>query len=292
MEIKKLLFVTKFEELGFDALQSLLTLSKAALDHVVFVNVIERDRVAMRRGVGYQKEEEIRLRETANIRFIDWAEDLFEQGMEVGVYIPVGSLSAEVIKAAQKEEADLIVIGRSDKGILEHFYSGSDIVEIIRRTSIPVLVYKPVAENAFVLEKPFERILLATDWSAACTRAVKYLKGLKGVAKQVDVVYVAEKKELSGSSAMDIQKTRKQKRRELDKICDEFEDAGIKARSHVYIGEPVEEIEKAAREHQATMIVIGSSSKAAWVVKWIGSIPKKIAEDSIYPTLIVPPEPE
>jgi hypothetical protein len=67
MEIKKLLFVTKFEELGFDAVQSLLSLRKAALDHIVFVNVIERDKVAMRRGTGYQKEEEIRLRETANI---------------------------------------------------------------------------------------------------------------------------------------------------------------------------------------------------------------------------------
>ena len=292
MEIKKLLFVTKFEELGFDALQSLLSLTKAALNHVVFVNVIEREKVAMHRGVGYQKKEEIRLRETANIRFIDWAEDLFEQGKEVGVYIPVGSLASEVVKAAQKEEADLIVIGRSDKGMLEKFYSGSDIVEIIRRTSIPVLVYKPIADNAFVLEKPFERILLATDWSAASLRAAEYLKGLKGVAQQIDVVYVAGKKELSGSTAMEIQKTRKQKRRELDKICDEFEAAGIKARAHVYIGDPVEQIEKAAREHQATMIVIGSSSKAAWVVKWIGSIPKEIAEDSVYPTLIIPPEPK
>ena len=90
---------------------------------------------------------------------------------------------------------------------------------------------------------------------------------------------------------MEIQKTRKQKRRELDKICDDFEISGISARAHVYIGNPAEEIEKAAREHQATMIVLGSSSKAAWVVKWIGSLPKEIAEDSIYPTLIIPPEP-
>ena len=111
MEIKKLLFVTKFEELGFDALRSLLSLRKSALEHVVFVNVIERDRVAMRRGKGYRKEEEIRLREAANIRFIDWAENLFEKGMECGVYIVVGHLVSEVIKAADKEEADLIVIG-------------------------------------------------------------------------------------------------------------------------------------------------------------------------------------
>ena len=46
MEIKKLLFVTKFGQLGFDALRSLLNLRVAALEHVVFVNVIERNRVA------------------------------------------------------------------------------------------------------------------------------------------------------------------------------------------------------------------------------------------------------
>jgi len=290
MEIKKLLFVTKFEELGFDALGSLLSLRKAALNHVVFVNVIERDKVAMRRGTGYQKDEEIRLRETANIRFIDWAEDLYEQGMEVGVYIVVGSLVAEVIKAAQKEEADLIVIGRSHKSILEQFYEGSDITELIRRTSIPVLVYKPIPENVFVLEKPFERVLLATDWSAASLRAVEYLKGLKDIATRIDVVYVAAKKELTGSTTMEIQKTRKEKRQKLDEICGILEAAGVEARSHVYIGDPVEEIEKAARECQATMIVLGSSGKAAWVERWIGSIPRQIAETSVYPTLLIPPE--
>jgi nucleotide-binding universal stress UspA family protein len=290
MEIKKLLFVTKFEELGFDALQSLLSLRKAALDHIVFVNVIERDKVAMRRGTGYQKDEEIRLRETANIRFIDWAENLYEQGMEVGVYIVVGSLVAEVIKAAQKEEADLIVIGRSHKGMLEQFYSRSEITELIRRISTPVLVYKPIPESVIVLEKPFERPLLATDWSAASLRAVEYLKGLKDITQKIDVIHVASKKELTGSTTMEVQETRKETRQKLEEICDILETAGTEARSHVYIGDPVQEIEKAARECQATMVVLGSSGKGAWVEKWIGSTPQAIAEKSVYPTLLIPPE--
>ncbi len=67
MDIKKLLFVTKFNDLSFNALQSLLSLRKASLDHVVLTNVIEREKVAMQRGRGYQKSEELRLRETANI---------------------------------------------------------------------------------------------------------------------------------------------------------------------------------------------------------------------------------
>jgi len=288
MDIKKLLFVTKFEELGFDALQSLLSLRKASLNHVVFVNVIERDRVAMHRGAGYLKEEEIRLRETANIRFIDWAEDLFEQGMEVGVYIVVGSLVSEVIKAAQKEETDLIVIGRSHKGVLEHLYSGSDITELLRRAEIPVLVYKQLSETAIAIEKPFERPLLAIDWSPASLSAVEYLKTLKDVIQELDIIHVVSQKKLKGTSAMGIQAIRKDTRKKLEEICDVFESEGVKADAHVYIGEPDEEIEKAAREHQASMIVLGSSGKTAWVERWLGSTPQSIAEKSIYPTLLIP----
>jgi nucleotide-binding universal stress UspA family protein len=289
MKIKKLLFVTKFEELGLDALQSLLSLRKADLEHVVFVNVIERDRVAMRRGTGYDKAAEVRLRETANIRFIDWAENLFEQGMEVGVYIVVGNLVGEVIKAAGKEEADLIVIGRSQKGVIEQLYAGSDITELLHRTARPVLVYKYLSESSFALETPFERPVLATDGSPASMKAIDYLKELKEIVKEVHVVHVASQKQLSGS-AMSIQKTRKKMRRQLDGICDTFAAEGIAARAHVYVGNPEQEIEKAARECQATLIVMGSSAKAGWVERWLGSIPRTIAEKSVYPTLLIPPE--
>ncbi len=89
---------------------------------------------------------------------------------------------------------------------------------------------------------------------------------------------------------MAIQKTRKQARNKLEEICESFEAVGIKAREHVYIGDPDEEIEKAAKDCQATLIVLGSSAKAAWVEKWLGSTPRKISEESIYPTLLIPPE--
>ena len=289
MKMTKLLFVTKFEELGFDAVQSLLSLTNADLNHIVFINVIERDQFAMSR-VGYRKDEEIRLREAANIRFIDWSENLFEQGLEVGVYIVVGSLVSEVIKAAQKEEADLIVIGRSHKGVLENLYSGSDVTELLRRAATPVLVYKHLSETAISVAKPFERPLLAIDWSPASMKAVGYLKQLKDVIHEISIVHVASEKDLTGSSAMAIQKTRKQARAKLAEICAIFETEGIKAREHLYIGEPEEEIEKAARDCQSTMIVLGSSAKNAWVEKWLGSTPQTIAEKSAYPTLLIPPE--
>lgn len=289
MEIKKILFVTRFEDLCFDALQSLLVLRQASLKHVVFINVIERDNISMYR-TGYKKDEVVRLKEKANIRFIDWAENLFEQGMEVGVYIVVGSLVSQVITAAKKEEADLIVIGRSQKGVLKQLYSGSDIVELIRRSYIPVLVFKHISEIPKILDRPFEKVLLAIDWSLASLRAVEYLRNMKKVVKHVDVIHVLNEADISGISAMEVQKARKESREKLEIISDQFESDGISSKAHVYVGKADEEIERAARECQATMIVLGSSSKPSWMERWLGSTPRAIAEKSIYPTLLIPPK--
>lgn len=290
MKIRKMMFVTKFEDLGYEAIQALLSLRKASLEHIVFMNVVERDKVAMQRGVGYKKEDAVRLKEAANIRFIDWAERLFEQGMEVGVYIQVGSLEAEVAKAVRKEEADLVVIGRTHKSIMEQFYSGSTVTEIIRRVSIPVLVYKPASESPFATGTPFERPLLATDWSPASLRAIDYLIDLKALIQDVRVVHVADEKEIEGSSAMQAQQIRKDTKRRLDELCARFQTAGIAARPHVYVGETVSEIDKAARECQATIVVMGTSAKMGWVERFIGSTPQEIAEKSLFPTLLIPPE--
>jgi nucleotide-binding universal stress UspA family protein len=287
MNIKKLLYVTKFNDLSYNALQSIIHLRDVALEHVVFAHVIEREKVAMHRGLGYQKTEELKLRETANIRFIDWAENLFEQGLEVGVYIVVGNLVTKVIEAVEKEAPDLIVIGRSHKGFIDQLYTGSDITEIIRQANRPVLIYKPPTDKIDLEDTPFERPLIATDWSPASMLALEYLLPLKGVVKKVNVIHVASDKDFTGS-AMEMQKVRKRSREKLDTMVDRLVANGIDARAHVYVGEPEEEIEKAAKDCQASMIVLGSSGKSAWAERWLGSTPRAIAEKSAYATFIVP----
>lgn len=290
MEIRKLLFVTKFEDLCYDALNSLLTLRKAALEHVVFLNVIERDKVAMKRGSGYLKEEEVKLKETANIRFIDWAENLFEIGLEVGAYMEVSTLIPEILKVVKKESPDLIVIGRSHKGRLEQLYAGSDVSELTRRTKVPILVFKHMVEDNIVPERLFERPLFATNWSDTGKKAIEYIKGLKNVIGEVHIIHVVKESALKSPNAHEVQKIRKAERKRLDELCDELEEMGITAKPHVYVGDPQKEIEKAAKEYQASMIILGSSDKAAVLERWVGSISKNIADKSIFPCLLIPGE--
>ena len=288
MKIRKLLFVTKFEELCYDALNSLLALRGAALEHVVFLNVIERDKVAMKRGSGYLKEEEVKLKETANIRFIDWAENLFEMGLEVGAYMEVSLLIPEILRVVEKESPDLIVIGRSHKGTLEQLYAGSDVMELVRRTEVPILVFKHMIDDNIVPEKLFERPLFATNWSKTDQKAIEYIKGLKEIIGEIHIMHVVKDSALKSSDTHEVQKLRKAERKKLDILCDELEDAGLNARPHVYVGDPQKEIEKAAKEYQASMIILGSSEKAAIIERWTGSISKNIADKSIFPCLLIP----
>jgi nucleotide-binding universal stress UspA family protein len=267
----------------------MLALTQASLNHVVLMSVIESSRVAMRRGAGYQKEEEIKLREKANIRFIDWAERLFEMGMEVGVYISVGSLVQQVVDSAKKEEVDLVVISPPRKGKLEKLYSGSDIAEIIRRTDTPVLACKSrLPEEGRADERPFSRPILATNWSQGSIQAIEYLKHFKPLIEEVDVIHVVHEKDLKGTSAMAVQKTRKEARKKLEAVCDVLEAEGIAAKAHVYIGNTAHEIKKAAQECRSTMILIGASGKASRMGRFVGSVSQAVAEESIIPALLIP----
>jgi len=289
--IEKLLFATRFEELQFDALQSLLSLRQAGLNHVVFLSVIERDKVAMRRGSGYHKRTEVRLREKINIRFIDWAETLFEQGMEVGVYIVVGGWASQISAAAKKEEADLIVIGPQKKGLLSQFYSGSELLEMVHVTRTPLLVYKYHSSGSKSAQQPFARPLVAVDFANGDNRsALSFFKALGDVVEEATLIHVLHEKRLKGESAMAVQSARKESRRQLETMCDTLEAAGIAARPRVYVGETVSEIERAARENQASMIVTTASRRSNISARFGGSVSRTVAEKTAYPTLIMPPE--
>jgi len=288
MKTKKMLFVTQFEELWFDALQSLMDLRKSGFNHVVFLHVIERDKVAMRRGKGYLKDQEVKLREMANVRFIDWAEDLFVQGMEVGAYIVVGDILPKIISTAEEEGVDLIVTGRHRRPKLEELYAGSETLELLRRTSTPVLVHKYMLPSGKINEKPFERPLLALDWSPASENAVRYLLGFKDIIKKVVVIHVAGEKTFKSDSAMEIQAIRKKNRQKLEEVCDAFRDVGIEAESHLYVGATCEQLEKAAQEREATMIVGGTTGKKSLKEIFLGNTAKKLAERSVFPTLLIP----
>ena len=285
-----MLFVSNFDELWLDALQSLMELRKIGLNHVVFLHVIHREKVAMRRGAGYLKEAELRLKEIANIRFIDWAETLFEEGMEVGAHIAIGGTVSKILSVAEYEGVDLIVTARRKRGKLEELYAGSEMSDLLRRTVKPVLVYNYQSQSGKVDGNPFERLLVAHDLSATSENIPDYILALKDAVKRVDLIHVISDKDIEKGSKMDALKLEKDSKKRLEDICDKLTEQNVDARPHLYIGNVEEQIEKGALEHRATMIVLGTRKASIWQEKWSGSVSHSLAGKSEFPILIIPAE--
>jgi nucleotide-binding universal stress UspA family protein len=290
MKITTMLFVSEFEELWFDALQSLMGLRKAGLNHVVFLHVIQREKVAMKRGAGFLKQEERKLREIADIRFIDWAETLFEEGMEVGAHIAIGNVVPKILSVAEIEKVDLIVTARTKRGKLGELFLGSESSDLLRRTVRPVLIYNYQSQSGRVGENPFERLLLALDWSVSSERLLEYALALKGAVKRVEIMHVLSEKSIGKLSKMEAHKVERENKKRLDEVCDIFVKERFDARPHLYIGNTEEQIEKGASEHRATMIVLGTRGASIWKEKWSGSVSYALASSSRLPVLVVPGE--
>jgi nucleotide-binding universal stress UspA family protein len=288
MKITTMLFVSEFEELWFDALQSLMALRKAGLNHVVFLHVIPRDSVAMRRGTGYLKQEERKLREIADIRFIDWAETLFEEGMEVGAHIAIGSVVPKLLSVAEIENVDFIVTARSKRGKLEEIFLGSETSDLLRRTEKPVLLYNYQSQSGKVGENPFERLLLGLDWSVSSEKVLDFVLAMKGAVSRVEIMHVLSEKQIGKLSKMEVHKVERENKKRLDEVCDTFVKARFDARPHLYIGETEGQILRAAAEHRATMIVLGTRQASAWKEKWTGSVSYSLAQRAELPVLVVP----
>ena len=281
MEIKKMLFVTDFEGLWFDALRSLMALREVGLDHVVLLHVIERK-------IGYYtKEEKARLKAMAEVRFVDWAQSIYEEGMECGSYIVVGDTVGKIHEAAKEEGVDLVVINRQKRTKMEKFYVDSKTIEFLRKTPAPVLVHKYKAESGRAGDKLFERPLLAMDWSPPATRALEFLVGLKSIMKKLLVVQVITERGVEGLGRRGLQKMEREHRKRLDELCTALEGEGIEADAHLYMGD-VNQIQNAGREYEATLIATGTTGKSAWQARWLRSVSQELTELSELPTLLVP----
>jgi nucleotide-binding universal stress UspA family protein len=295
MKFEKILFPTKFRELDFNSLESLLELKKAGLKEIVLTFVIPREDVAFVPYGGYLKDEEERLREEARIRFEDWQESVSEKGIKTKIRIEVGSPIPKIMSIAEEEKVDVIVAGRGKRTEIEEVYLGSHTLGLIRRATIPILVSKYMVrferEGELVTQvngRIFAKPLLATDWSKPSEKAMEVLMALKGSVEKAMVAHIIEVKIAKGHDKSGLERLEKESEKRLKEYCDTLKKNGIKAESHLSSGKSAHEIVRVAREHKASMIIMGTTGKDRFKEFWLGSVSYRVVEESELPVLLVP----
>lgn len=295
MRFEKILFYTRFKELAFNSLVSLLELKKAGLREVVLVYIVPREEVAFLPYGGYRKDEEQRLKEMARIRFEEWQEAIAEKGVESKIRVDVGAVNPKILAIAEEEKVDLIVAGRKKRTAFEKVYVGSHILDLVRRSPLPILMSKYMVQFEWegelltrVNDYIYQRPLLATDWSEPSENALNGVQAFRGVVEKAIVAHIITDKLTKGMDASGIKAIETESKKRLKAYCTKLEKAGIKAESHLSFGKTAPELIRLSREYKATMIVLGRTGKDWFQEYWLGGSSHRIAEISELPVLLVP----
>ncbi|MBR9986967.1 MAG: universal stress protein [Desulfosarcina sp.] len=295
MTFETLLFHTRFRELAFNSLKSLLELKAAGLKKVVLAYVIPREDVAFVPYGGILKEEEKRLREKARLTFDDWIQTIDDPQLEFHQRIDVGATNAAILDMAKAEKADLIVVGRKKRTAMEKVYVGTHVLDILRRSEVPVLMSKYMVQYEWQGEslmrtnaKIWKRPLIASDWSEPSRRALEVCLSLKGLAEKIIVTHVLGARRTKNLEQVALKRLEDESEKRLQSFCRQIDHAGIESESHLAMGRTVEEIIKMSRDYKATMIVMGRTGKDWFREYWLGGVSHQIAELSELPVLLIP----
>ena len=196
------------------------------------------------------------------------------EGIEVSTAMAEGSPAKVMKDVADREGADLIVVGSVGMGKARRFRLGAIAEETAHEAPCDVLIVRTTATEGGWQppERLYPRIVVGTDGSPTASEAVRKtydLAMILGIG--VTLVYVAGDP-LLGKIALE--RTRKGKPRAL----------GVQER--LVEGEPAEEICRVAEDEGAGLVVVGNKGMAGTRRYLLGSVPSQVAHRSASDVLV------
>ena len=288
--VKRILFPTKFEELSFVVVHQLLALRKAGLEEIVFLFVLDREDVSYNLFRGLDEELADKLRQEAESRFEDWEKQLADEGVRARHRIELGDPPGMIRRGAEEEGVDFVIAGRQRETLMEKVYLGGTSMALVRRSRIPVLVVKPVKDELGEDDRtrnPFERVILATDFSPNAQRAADFVKGIGAAIDELHLVHVLNSRDLDGWSEADVEAFENEAQAALDRVAADLASVG-EVETHLVKGHTAQEILRVRDDQDGTLIVMGTTGKHGIRELWLGSASHRCAELAPVPVLLVP----
>jgi nucleotide-binding universal stress UspA family protein len=227
-------------------------------------------------------QEEIQRMEARSAKTLkEAAEQLAALKLKGTVRKEQGRVAPTILKRTPKRDG-LLVVGSQGLDALDRFMLGSVSTNLIHHATCPVLVVKGEAA-------PLRRILLATDGSPASAKALKFVltklqpdrsTGQGGrVPIHVSVFHVLSLVMYPGLK--EASKTL------LEQSVQKLIKAGFTAEPLCYLGNPAEEIMKAASRQHADLIVMGAKGLGAIARFLLGSVSTRVVQHADSSVLVV-----
>jgi nucleotide-binding universal stress UspA family protein len=230
------------------------------------------------------------------------AKELNEEGIKTTTATSYGNVAEEIVKYANNNKMDLIVMATHGYSGAKKWMFGSITQKVLYGTKIPVLLIK---EKAPEVSAEFKKILVPVDGSPFSESTLPYVEELsKKTNREVILLHICEPPIVPSYGSHPINPSWKKYRDDmwgemeklstnyLDKMMVAMKAKRIKVKSRVVkaqTGEVAKTIMKISREEKVDLLVIAAQGRAG-VSRWVyGSVANRIVEESSQPILLIRP---
>ena len=289
----RILFPTDFSAYSDAVLACLPDLKTAGMREVVLLSVIRSSDVPMPETVNRESLEYWRWSLGEKLNVAQMA--LEGKGLRALTRIEYGNPAEQIVRVAEEERVETIVMGAQGATAAQELLIGSTAYEVIRRTTLPVLLekFEVIRELGHVkcrqmCENIFQRVLHPTDFSECADAAFQIVKRLKPVGtEEVIVLHVQDERVMKQRLPGQLAEFDHHDSERLEKLCKVLRLFGLQARPMLRHGIPFRETLKAADEIDASLIVLGSHGRSAVREMLAGSTFENVVRLSRQPALVV-----
>ena len=288
----RVLFPTDFSAYANAVFACLPDLKPAGMGQVVLLNVIrsgdvpwlEVNQEALDR-VRWSVEEQLNVARMA----------LEGEGLRVVTRVEYGSPAATIVRVAEEERVELIFLGAQGRTLAQEVLLGSVAYEVVRRASVPVLLYKFEVvrelghiECRRICRQMFQRVLHPTDFSECAEEAFQVVKQLgEAGTREVVLLHVQDERIMRHRPAEQVAEFDREDVARLEAMCRTLRVFGLQARYLLRHGIPYRETLRVAEEVDPCLIVLGSLGRSAVREILAGSTLENVIRFCRQPALII-----
>lgn len=220
--------------------------------------------------------------------------------IDVVVSAHEGDPAARLAHLAEREQADLVIVGSHQRGAVERLFTGSVALDLLRDSATNVLVV-PGATTAPVSQLPpsVRRILVATDLSPIGNRAVGYALAIAPPDGEVIVLHVVSPNLMRGGQfgrpsyaafAAEHRAVLEERRAELNALVP-ADAGGRTVRVEIVEHDSAERaILEATEREAADLLCAGTLGRTGATAVVLGSTAQALLRGSRRPLLLVQPQ--
>ncbi len=283
--IKKILWATDFSEEAEESLLYVDAFAKTFKAKIVALHIVPDFAAALYDAAYVIKGELVQRVEAVKKEAEDRLKELSkEKGIPFEILVREGAASKKIIEVAEKEQVDLIVLGRRGMSAVEKLFIGSVANQVLRTSPVPILITKKKTGTP-----QFKKIIVPTDFSEQEESERDFAwKLAKGFGSELTLLHVLELHDYEFSprvldDLMESLLKRLKQRKEREKV-----DFKVTEEVHRSINASVGIVDY-AENHNFDMIVISTCVQSKLERFFLGSTTEKVISYTEIPIFAIPP---